>query len=119
MAPHHTLQLPNICGLFWLLGDRRRTSAPIRISATRELQQALHLAINCGVLEALAHLTLELAQDISLHTVGWKQARRPADLCELDCRHGPWRPLAWCRLELLVMGSDARRIIGRRETTPV
>ena len=71
------------------------------------------VAVDHRVLAALAHLVVNLAPGLSLHSHRRKSTGTWADLHEPGHRHAPWRSVARCGLELRHLGRPARPVACR------
>src|SRR5207247_9825444 len=101
-----------LCGLFRLFRDFDRAWSPVRLPPANQLQSALHLDLVLRVLDALAHLAVELAADLSLRSARLQPPWRVANLFEPDDRDGTGRPLARRRPRLFDVGAAARSAAG-------
>src|SRR6267378_2473103 len=125
MAAGLPLQLSDLCGLFRLHSDRDRARPAVWLSPAHKLQSPVCLSVIFRVLVALAHLVVELAADLSVHSAWWQPAGDRANLPQYHDRDGTWRSLARGGFKLSRLGHHARYTAGdgtgdlrKRQTRP-
>src|SRR5262249_28063118 len=106
------IQLSDLRRFLRLFGDRDRAGAVVRLPPADQLQPSLHRNLVLGVLDALAHVAVELAPHLSLYPARRQPAGACQDLSQLDHRDGTRRSLAWSRPELSLVGSPAWQLPG-------
>src|SRR5450830_258131 len=106
------LFVPDLCGFCGLLTDRHRPRATAWIQTPRQFQLSLSFILSCGVLEKMAYLLVELPARLSLYSVGRKQERRTAHLCQSADRDVSGRSVAWRGMEFCRLGTVARHRTG-------
>src|SRR5262249_15839881 len=108
LASGFPVRLPDLRGLLWLFSHRARSRATFRIQPASQFQLTLYLDILFRVLDSMAHLTLEFAPDLSLHSALGNRAWPCANLPEPDRRDDARWHLAWRRPRLCALGHAAR-----------
>src|SRR5437868_126270 len=107
MVAGFPVQLSNLRGFLRLFGDRHRPCIALWLSAAAQLQSSIYLHLVFRILDALAHVAVELAPDLSLHPSRRQSPWRLQNLSESDDCDGAWRSLARCRTELSYVGTVA------------
>ncbi len=86
----------------------------LRVPLSGEFQLSLHLPINTGILEKMAHFIVHLVQGLSLYPIGWKPTELHKNLYEFTHCISFVRSVAWGKLEFCNLGVVPWPIFGDR-----
>src|SRR5262249_28053615 len=109
-----SLQLPDLCGLLWLFGNRPRPRPAVRLPAAGQFQPAIHFRLLLRVLDPVAYLAVVVAKDLSLHSARGEPERHCENLSQPDDRDDDRGSLARRQPELRLVGHAAWGLPGHR-----